>query len=154
MITWGRKIYQQQRAIYTAYKHINDVVSSRLLAMFLNRKMVCECDIMYRYKYAVGFMTTATQKWNTAMMICRSLYKVLFKYTAYLLHTECTIPSQTFCTECTYCYLFLLEMYLPQGTLHDRISPNKKFYRASSFYWLNINFFTSVTWDKTKQLDT
>jgi hypothetical protein len=74
MITWGRKTYQQQRAIYTAYKYINDVVSSCLLAMFLNCKMVCESDIMYRYKYAVGFVTTATKMWNAALMVSRPLY--------------------------------------------------------------------------------
>jgi len=128
MITCGRKIYQQQRAIYTAYKYTNDVVSSCLLATFLNCKMVCECDIMYRYKYAVGFVTTATLVWNTALMVSRSLYKVLFKYTAHFLHTECTIwiPSQTLCVACTYCYLFLLETH-PQGTLHDRIHQTRNF---------------------------
>lgn len=116
------------------------MVSSCLLAMFLNCKMVCKCDIMYRYKYAVGFVTIATQMWNTVLMVSRSLKKVLLKYTACLLHTECTIPSQTLRIACTYCYLFLLETYLPQRTLHDRISPNKKFYIASSLYGLNMNF--------------
>jgi hypothetical protein len=84
MITWGRKIYQQESYINSLQIYINDVVSSCLLAMFLNCKMVCECDIMYRCKYAVGFVTTATQMWNTALMVSRSLNKVLFKYTAHL----------------------------------------------------------------------
>jgi hypothetical protein len=55
--------------------YIYKVVSSCLLARFLHCKTVSECDISYRYKYAVGFLTTATQMLNTAMMVSRSLYR-------------------------------------------------------------------------------
>ena len=31
---------------------------------------------MYGYNYAVGFMTSAAQMWNIALMVSRSLYRV------------------------------------------------------------------------------
>jgi hypothetical protein len=63
------------------------------------------------------------------------------------LHTECTISSQTLCVACTYCYLFLLETYLLQGTLHD-----KNFTKQEILYGIfplltEHELFTSVTWD-------